>query len=148
MKRVALVVLIAAPLLSGQARAQAERFEIGQRLRAFENAWELHKEEAARNRALKALEQVIPLFFKGRLAGADRGVCAPPCRARGRPEEGGGGPARETRRRARDPARPRRVAGRPGRESDARDELPRAAVADRGGGRAAGGAEWARVLRT
>ncbi|HYT94929.1 MAG TPA: hypothetical protein VEL76_39800, partial [Gemmataceae bacterium] len=65
MNRVTVLLLVA--LLPARALAQSDRFEVGQRLRAFETAWEEHKDEAARKRALAALEKVTVLFFKGSL---------------------------------------------------------------------------------
>ncbi len=52
--------------LPSAARAQAERFEVGQRLRAFEAAWERQPDEKARKRALGPLAEIMALFFKGR----------------------------------------------------------------------------------
>src|SRR6266545_6453267 len=66
MNRVLLPTLVALVLLPSAARAQAERFEVGQRLRAFEAAWEDQRDESARKRALGPLVEVTPLFFKGR----------------------------------------------------------------------------------
>src|SRR5262249_10796798 len=51
--------------LSMPARAQGERFEVGQRLRAFDAARGEQTDEAARRRALKALPPVVSLFLKG-----------------------------------------------------------------------------------
>ncbi|MCI0463283.1 MAG: alpha/beta fold hydrolase [Gemmataceae bacterium] len=66
MNRVLLLASITLLLsLPSAARAQAERFEVGQRLRAFEAAWEDQKDEAPRKRALGPLADVTALFFKG-----------------------------------------------------------------------------------
>src|SRR5262245_20668149 len=54
-------------LLPTAARAQPDRFEVGQHLRAFEAAWDEHTDEAGRKRALALLGDVTSHFFKGRL---------------------------------------------------------------------------------
>src|SRR5437764_12684063 len=43
------------------------RYDLGQRLRAFEHEWEAHADAAARRRALPVLKRVVPLFFANRL---------------------------------------------------------------------------------
>jgi pimeloyl-ACP methyl ester carboxylesterase len=68
--RLALVCLLA--LSPARAAAQSDRFEVGQRLRAFEAAWEAHPDAAARKRALKAVQGVVAQFFKGRYDEAAR----------------------------------------------------------------------------
>jgi poly(3-hydroxybutyrate) depolymerase len=67
MRRVLPLALAALCLVPGPARAQGERFEIGQRLRAFEAAWERHPDEAARKRALERLPPVTALFFQNKV---------------------------------------------------------------------------------
>ena len=42
------------------AVAQTERYELGQRLKAFENAWEMQTDPASRERALLILPKVSP----------------------------------------------------------------------------------------
>src|SRR5262245_48299345 len=49
---------------------QDSRFELGQRLRLLERALDRHRSAEARKRALPALEQVTPTFFKGQLGDA------------------------------------------------------------------------------
>jgi pimeloyl-ACP methyl ester carboxylesterase len=71
---VALLCLLALP--SGRAAAQADRFEIGQRLRAFETAWEKEQEPAGRKRALNAIQNLVTQFFRGRLDEAARTLAA------------------------------------------------------------------------
>jgi predicted esterase len=63
-------------LPAGRAAAQAERFEIGQRLRTFERAWEKQKDPAARKRALDAIQNLVPQFLRGRLDEAARTLAA------------------------------------------------------------------------
>jgi predicted esterase len=73
MTRTPLVALFCFLLLpAGRAAAQADRFEIGQRLRAFETAWEKQKEPAPRKRALDAIQDLITQFFRGRYDEAAR----------------------------------------------------------------------------
>jgi predicted esterase len=77
MTRAALVALFSLLLLvPARAAAQADRFEIGQRLRAFETAWEKQKEPAARQRALDAIPNLITQFFRGRYDEAARILAA------------------------------------------------------------------------
>ena len=59
-------------LASVRAAAQADRFEIGQRLRAFESAWDKQQDPAARQRALNAVQGVVMRFFEGRFTEAAR----------------------------------------------------------------------------
>jgi pimeloyl-ACP methyl ester carboxylesterase len=54
----------------GAGVAQEARFELGQRLRLFERALDKYPSAEARRRALPALEQVTPTFFKGQLGAA------------------------------------------------------------------------------
>lgn len=61
---VACVVFLGLPLVG---RGQAIRYELGQRLRAFENAWEKQTDAAARQRALVPVQQATPAFFSFRL---------------------------------------------------------------------------------
>lgn len=54
------------------ATAQADRFELGQRLRAAESAWDAHTETAARARAVEHLKKSVTLFFSLKLSEAGR----------------------------------------------------------------------------
>jgi pimeloyl-ACP methyl ester carboxylesterase len=61
-------VLLAAglALVPGRASAQAERFELGRHLRAFEAVWQQrHTDEQARKRALVPLRRATTAFFTG-----------------------------------------------------------------------------------
>jgi predicted esterase len=62
---VLLVCTTAVPLL-----AQDERYELGQRLKRFEAAWEKHTEVEGRARALKLLPEITPMFFSLRFGEA------------------------------------------------------------------------------
>ncbi|MFN0120475.1 MAG: alpha/beta fold hydrolase [Blastocatellia bacterium] len=64
-----LLLLCLAPAIT---RAQAIRYELGQRLRACEAAWEQTPDVAARNRATAHLKQAVTLFFSFRLNDAAR----------------------------------------------------------------------------
>jgi pimeloyl-ACP methyl ester carboxylesterase len=59
-------------LAPARAAAQADRFEIGQRLRAFESAWDRQQDPAARRRALDAVQGVVMRLFENRSAEAAR----------------------------------------------------------------------------
>src|SRR5262245_7255084 len=64
MNRIVVVAVCGGALLApARAPAQAERFELGRRLRAFEDAWEEHKDAAARQRALTPLLRATAAFF-------------------------------------------------------------------------------------
>src|SRR5262249_243170 len=63
MKRLLLLLLCgSAALLPAQARAQVERFEVGQRLRAFEAVWEEQTDPKARKRAIAPLQRSATAF--------------------------------------------------------------------------------------
>src|SRR5690349_16175763 len=62
--RVGCLIVLALPL---PAQAQAERFELGQRLRAFEGAWDEHPDPAGRQRAVAPLKRAVTAFFAFRL---------------------------------------------------------------------------------
>jgi predicted esterase len=67
MRRLLLLSLLGLCFFRGTpAAAQAERFEVGQRLRALETAWEAYKDPEARARALKTLRGVVAQFLQGR----------------------------------------------------------------------------------
>jgi poly(3-hydroxybutyrate) depolymerase len=59
-------------LLPARAVAQTERFEIGQRLRTFEAAWDAHPDPAARKRALAIVRGLVGQFFRNRYDEAAR----------------------------------------------------------------------------
>lgn len=60
-------VIVASP-----AAAQAERYELGQRLKAFEKAWDETIDAAARKAALAIVAQATPQFFALQLGEAGR----------------------------------------------------------------------------
>lgn len=62
------IAVVCAPV----ARAQPERYELGQRLRAFENTWEKQADVEARKRAVEPLLKATPAFFSFRLGEAGR----------------------------------------------------------------------------
>ena len=64
------LLLALAPVAT--AHAQPERFELGQRLRAFENAWEKQADAMARKRAVEPLLKATTAFFSFRLGEAGR----------------------------------------------------------------------------
>lgn len=73
--RVAVVVLVGPCLLGvmpAAALAQTERYELGQRLRRFEEAWEKQPDPAARKRALELLPPVTRQFLSLQLGEAGR----------------------------------------------------------------------------
>jgi predicted esterase len=73
--RVSYCVAAAALLaLPAGASAQVARFELGQRLRAFDRALAAHPDRAARKRALPALLRATAAFFTGRSADAGRAL--------------------------------------------------------------------------
>ncbi|MBK7600411.1 MAG: dienelactone hydrolase family protein [Acidobacteria bacterium] len=63
------LVLLMAPSM---ASAQADRFELGQHLRACESAWDSQPDMAARKRAVEHLKQSVTLFFSLKLSEAGR----------------------------------------------------------------------------
>ncbi|CAN5497894.1 hypothetical protein BH11PLA2_BH11PLA2_03270 [soil metagenome] len=67
--RLALMLLFFAPAV---AFAQAERYELGQRLKAFEKAWDKQPDADARKRALEILPNVTTQFFSLQLGEAGR----------------------------------------------------------------------------
>ncbi len=68
--------LIVAPwlmILTAQAApAQPERYELGERLKAFEKAWDWQTDPAARKRALAILPKLTGQYFAGQLGEAGR----------------------------------------------------------------------------
>src|SRR5437764_12556362 len=56
--------------LAAPAPAQVERHDAGQRLQAFDVAWDAHPDAAARRRALVPLKRAMTAFFAGRTADA------------------------------------------------------------------------------
>jgi len=72
MRRTAFALLLIAPSI---ATAQEPRFELGQRLRAFEQSWDrLNPDAAAKRRALPGLQAAFRNFFSLRLAEAGRNL--------------------------------------------------------------------------
>lgn len=63
-----LLVLVLAPSAAGQA----ERYELGQRLKRFEAAWEKQPDAEARKRAVALLPDITPMFFSLRFGDAGR----------------------------------------------------------------------------
>lgn len=61
-------------LLAGPASAQADRYELARRLKAFEAAWEKHDDPSARKRAVAELQKVTGPFFTGQLAESARAL--------------------------------------------------------------------------
>jgi predicted esterase len=59
-------------LLAGSCLAQAERYELGQRLKAFEAAWDQQTNAAARKKALAGVGKVTQQFFSFQLGEAGR----------------------------------------------------------------------------
>lgn len=68
------ILMIVGTLLAigGQAGAQPERYELGHRLKAFEQAWEVQQEAKARQQALELVERVTPQFFAFQLGEAGK----------------------------------------------------------------------------
>lgn len=56
--------------LPGPLSAQVERYDLGQRLQAFDKAWDEHKDPAARRRALPALNGALTHLFAGKFSDA------------------------------------------------------------------------------
>src|SRR4051812_22094336 len=67
---------LAAALLAlgmpAQLHAQVERYDLGRKLRAFEQAWDAHPEPAARRRAMPELKKAVPFLLAGRGGDAAR----------------------------------------------------------------------------
>ena len=65
-------------ILPGISFGQAERHELGRRLRLFEDAWELQKDGGKRKEPAEAMNNAVLLFFAGRLGDAgkelDKGI--------------------------------------------------------------------------
>jgi predicted esterase len=70
--RALIVTLGVLILMPNQAPAQPERFELGQRLKAFEKEWDKQTDPAARKRALAILPKVTEKFFTFQLGEAGR----------------------------------------------------------------------------
>jgi len=60
--------------LSADVSGQADRFEVGQRLRAWEAAWEAHPTAEARQRAVPHLKLSVNYFFLRRMGEAGRAL--------------------------------------------------------------------------
>lgn len=67
-----LAPLVVVAVSGAPLAAQAERYELGRRLKAFEAAWERHDAPAARARALDLLPQLTNQFFSFRFGEAGR----------------------------------------------------------------------------
>ncbi len=59
-------------LVPAFAPAQAERYELGRRLKRFEEAWEKQPDPAARKRAAAILPDITPMFFSLRFGDAGK----------------------------------------------------------------------------
>ena len=70
----ALLALFVCGVLSSTAFAQADRFELGQRLRACEAAWDAQPDPARRKEAVPNLKKSVDLFFKLKLSEAGRAL--------------------------------------------------------------------------
>src|SRR3954471_12776326 len=70
----ALLLVLAAFVIPSRSPAQEARFELGQRLRAFEVEWDRVTDEAARKRTLPHLKQATASFFTFNLPEAVRGL--------------------------------------------------------------------------
>lgn len=57
------VSLVIALLLPATVFAQADRYELGQRLRKCEQAWDVTKDGDAKQRAVAPLNQAVRSFF-------------------------------------------------------------------------------------
>ena len=64
--------LLIALLAGGSASAQAERYELGQRLKAFEKQWDKTTDEKVRKKAAEGLPKLTALFFTGQFGEAGR----------------------------------------------------------------------------
>ena len=64
--------LLALSLLSGPGYAQAERYEFGQRLKAFEKQWDKTTDATVRKKALADLPKLTGLFFANKFGEAGR----------------------------------------------------------------------------
>jgi predicted esterase len=59
-------------LMTGSAPAQVERYDVGRKLIAFEEAWDRQTEPSARKRAVPGLKAAMAAFFGNRLGEAGR----------------------------------------------------------------------------
>jgi predicted esterase len=67
-------VLLLASLVPSLGLAQAERLELGKRLRKFEAAWEAQRDATIRKQAIPELQKAVTAFFSFRLAEAGRAL--------------------------------------------------------------------------
>jgi predicted esterase len=67
-----LLALVLFVLVSASANAQTERYELGRRLKRFEEAWEKQPDAAARKRAAAILPDITPMFFALRFGDAGK----------------------------------------------------------------------------
>src|SRR5439155_24993071 len=64
-----LFLIVVSPI---KAHAKPGHYDLGQKLRAFELAWDQAADPAARRRALPVLKTVVPLLFAGQKPAAGR----------------------------------------------------------------------------
>jgi predicted esterase len=64
------VLVLFLPARAAGQPVKAERYDLGQRLRALERAWDAQPDAAARRQALPVIKRAVPLFFAGRGAAA------------------------------------------------------------------------------
>jgi hypothetical protein len=65
-----IVTLLGLLAVTSSVTAQPQRYELGRRLRAFEEQWERVPGEEARKRYVAPLQQVVTAFFTGRFGEA------------------------------------------------------------------------------
>jgi predicted esterase len=70
--RAIIITLVALILMPRHTPAQPERFELGQRLKAFEKEWDKQTDPVARKRALAIMPKVTDKFFAFRFGEAGR----------------------------------------------------------------------------
>ncbi len=68
----AILSLVAVLLVAGSGFAQAERYELGQRLKAFEKQWDKTTDEKLKKKAAEGLPKLTGLFFTGQFGEAGR----------------------------------------------------------------------------
>ena len=68
----AILSLVAVLLVAGSGFAQPERYELGQRLKAFEKQWDKTTDEKLKKKAAEGLPKLTGLFFTGQFGEAGR----------------------------------------------------------------------------
>ena len=68
----AILSLVAVLLVAGSGFAQAERYELGQRLKAFEKQWDKTTDDKLKKNAAEGLPKLTGLFFTGQFGEAGR----------------------------------------------------------------------------